>query len=401
MADLLWKHQREALRRMHIGCVLCGAPGSGKSMVGIAFAVETITGHNFESGKSAKTPTTLYIITTATKRDSLDWEGELARFGLTTKEVVRDISCVVDSWNNIKKYRDGKGFFIFDEQRLVGKGAWAKAYRRIASKNPWILLSGTPGDTWMDYMQVFLGNGFYKNQTEFVERHVEYDRFARYPKVKHYHNVPTLLKHRDDILVEMPMARRTTRHEHVITTKYDTTLYNQALRGHWDVFENQPITDAGHMCRVLRHIVSGSGDRRGTVLRLLAERERAIVFYMYNYELDILRDVCEALKRPWGEMNGLFHDDIPPGKEWVYLVQYTSGSEAWNCVTCDTIIFYSESYSWKQMEQARGRIDRANTPYQDLHYFTLTSKSSIDNAVRRALREKRNFNMQRRWKGLR
>lgn len=401
MADLLWKHQREALRRMHIGCVLCGTPGSGKSMVGIAFAIETITGHNFESGKSAETPTTLYIITTATKRDSLDWEGELARFGLTTKEIVRGISCVVDSWNNIKKYRDEKGFFIFDEQRLVGKGAWAKAYRRIASKNPWILLSGTPGDTWMDYMQVFLGNGFYRNQTEFVEKHVEYDRFARYPKVKRYHNVPALLKHRDDILVEMPMTRRTTRHEHVITTKYDTALYNQTLRGHWDVFENQPITDAGHMCRVLRHIVSGSGDRRGTVLRLLAERERAIVFYMYNYEVDILRDVCEALKRPWGEMNGLFHDDIPPGKEWVYLVQYTSGSEAWNCVTCDTIIFYSESYSWKQMEQARGRIDRANTPYQDLYYFTLTSKSSIDNAVRRALREKRNFNMQRHWKGLR
>ena len=392
MADLLWKHQREALRRMHIGCVLCGAPGSGKSMVGIAFAIETITGHNFESGKSAKTPTTLYIITTATKRDSLDWQGELARFGLTPKEPTRGISCVVDSWNNIRKYEKARGFFIFDEQRLVGRGAWAKAYRKIASRNPWILLSGTPGDTWMDYLQVFLGNGFYRNQTEFVEKHVEYDRFARYPKVKRYHNEKLLRKHRDAILVQMPMERRTRRHEQRISCKYETETYNETLRQRWDVLRNRPIEDAAGLARALRYIVVASGDRRGTLLRLLAARKRAIVFYMYNYERDILRDVCETLARPWGEMNGTYHDEVPQGDEWVYLVQYTSGAEAWNCVTCDTIIFYSESYSWKQVEQAKGRIDRANTPYEDLYYITLTSESGFDRAVERALKRKERFN---------
>lgn len=392
MADLLWKHQREALRRMHIGCVLCGAPGSGKSMVGIAFAIETITGHNFESGKSAKTPTTLYIITTATKRDSLDWQGELARFGLTPKEPTRGISCVVDSWNNIRKYEKARGFFIFDEQRLVGKGAWARAYRKIAARNPWILLSGTPGDTWMDYLQVFLGNGFYRNQTEFVEKHVEYDRFARYPKVKRYHNEKLLRKHRDAILVQMPMERRTRRHEQRISCKYETDLYSEVLRNRWDVLRNRPIEDAAGLARALRYIVVASGDRRGTLLRLLAARKRAIVFYMYNYERDILRDVCEALARPWGEMNGTYHDEVPQGDEWAYLVQYTSGAEAWNCTTCDTIIFYSESYSWKQVEQAKGRIDRANTPYKDLYYITLTSESGFDRAVERALKRKKRFN---------
>jgi hypothetical protein len=392
MADLLWKHQREALRRMHIGCVLCGAPGSGKSMVGIAFAIETITGHNFESGKSAEKPTTLYIITTATKRDSLDWQGELARFGLTPKEPTRGISCVVDSWNNIRKYEKSKGFFIFDEQRLVGRGAWAKAYRKIASRNPWILLSGTPGDTWMDYLQVFLGNGFYRNQTEFAEKHVEYDRFARYPKVKRYHNEKLLRKHRDAILVRMPMERRTRRHEQRISCKYETETYNETLRQRWDVLRNRPIEDAAGLARALRYIVVASGDRRGALLRLLAARKRAIVFYMYNYERDILRDVCEALARPWGEMNGTYHDEVPQGDEWAYLVQYTSGAEAWNCVTCDTIIFYSESYSWKQVEQAKGRIDRANTPYKDLYYITLTSESGFDRAVERALKRKERFN---------
>jgi hypothetical protein len=392
MADLLWKHQREALRRMHIGCVLCGAPGSGKSMVGIAFAIETITGHNFESGKSAEKPTTLYIITTAAKRDSLDWQGELARFGLTPKEPARGISCVIDSWNNIRKYEKSKGFFIFDEQRLVGRGAWAKAYRKIASRNPWILLSGTPGDTWMDYLQVFLGNGFYRNQTEFVEKHVEYDRFARYPKVKRYHNEKVLRKHRDAILVQMPMERRTRRHEQRISCKYETETYNETLRQRWDVLRNRPIEDAAGLARALRYIVVASGDRRGTLLKLLAARKRAIVFYMYNYERDILRDVCEALARPWGEMNGTYHDEVPQGDEWAYLVQYTSGAEAWNCTTCDTIIFYSESYSWKQVEQAKGRIDRANTPYEDLYYITLTSESGFDRAVERALKRKERFN---------
>lgn len=392
MADLLWEHQREALRRMHIGCVLCGAPGSGKSMVGIAFAIETITGHNFESGKSAEKPTTLYIVTTATKRDSLDWQGELARFGLTPKEPTRGISCVVDSWNNIRKHEKSKGFFIFDEQRLVGRGAWAKAYRKIASRNPWILLSGTPGDTWMDYLQVFLGNGFYRNQTEFVEKHVEYDRFARYPKVKRYHNEKLLRKHRDAILVRMPMERRTRRHEQRISCKYDYETYNETLRQRWDVLRNRPIEDAAGLARALRYIVVASGDRRGALLRLLTARKRVIVFYMYNYERDILRDVCEALARPWGEMNGTFHDEVPQGDEWAYLVQYTSGAEAWNCTTCDTIIFYSESYSWKQVEQAKGRIDRANTPYEDLYYITLTSESGFDRAVERALKRKERFN---------
>lgn len=392
MADLLWKHQREALRRMHIGCVLCGAPGSGKSMVGIAFAIETITGYNFESGKSAEKPTTLYIITTATKRDSLDWQGELARFGLTPREPTRGISCVVDSWNNIRKYEKATGFFIFDEQRLVGKGAWAKAYRKIAARNPWILLSGTPGDTWMDYLQVFLGNGFYRNQTEFVEKHVEYDRFARYPKVKRYHNEKLLRKHRDAVLVQMPMERRTRRHEQRISCAYETETYNEVLRERWDVLRNRPIEDAAGLARALRYIVVASGDRRGTLLRLLAARKRAIVFYMYNYERDILRGVCGALARPWGEMNGTYHDEVPQGDEWVYLVQYTSGAEAWNCTTCDTIIFYSESYSWKQVEQAKGRIDRANTPYEDLYYITLTSESGFDRAVERALKRKERFN---------
>ena len=283
MADLLWKHQREALRGMHIGCVLCGAPGSGKSMVGIAFAIETITGHNFESGKSAENPTTLYVITTATKRDSLDWQGELARFGLTPKEPARGISCVIDSWNNIRKYEKATGFFIFDEQRLVGKGAWAKAYRKIAARNPWILLSGTPGDTWMDYLQVFLGNGFYRNQTEFVEKHVEYDRFARYPKVKRYHNEKLLRKHRDAVLVQMPMRRKTRRHEQRISCKYETEAYNETLRNRWDIRAGKPIEDAAGLARALRYIVVASGDRRGTLLRLLAARKRAIVFYMYNY----------------------------------------------------------------------------------------------------------------------
>ena len=125
---------------------------------------------------------------------------------------------------------------------------------------------------------------------------------------------------------------------------------------------------------------------------LFDKHDRAIIFYNYDYELMILRSLAEMKNIKYAEWNGKKHEELPTGEKWLYFVQYTAGAEGWNCITTDTIIFYSQNYSYKMTEQAEGRIDRMNTPYKDLYYYHVRSNAPIDIAILRALKEKRNFN---------
>ena len=388
--------QEDALNRMKNGCILNGGVGSGKSRTAIAFYYISCGG----MVNTAKyVPMTklqdLYIITTAMKRDSLEWEGELANFYLSTNPkycMYKSIKIVVDSWNNIQKYINVKdAFFIFDEQRIVGYGTWAHSFLKIAAKNKWILLTATPGDCWMDYIPVFIANGFFKNKTDFIRRHVVYNRYTKYPKPEKYINEAVLLKYRNHILVNLAFDRKTIAHHMYIDTDYDKSLYNYASKQRWNVFENKPIENASEYCLVLRKIVNSSSDRQSKLLDIVKEKRKLIIFYSYDYELEILRKLFSDIHYPCTEWNGHNHDSLLNGDRWVYLVQYTAGAEGWNCITTDTIVFYSQSYSYKQMVQAAGRIDRRNTPYVDLYYYHLKSTSKIDNVIAKALKSKKQF----------
>ena len=340
-------------------------------------------------------PKDLYIITTARKRDTCDWEDELAPFLLSTHKALSkwDVNVVVDSWNNIAKYIDrSDSFFIFDEQRVVGSGSWVKSFLKITKKNRWILLSATPGDTWMDYVPVFLANGFYKNRSEFLRRHVVYNQFTKFPKVERYLQTRILSKLRDKITVVMPDPRRTKRHVRDILVRYDEKTYDQIVKLRWNPFEEEPIDDISSACFCMRRLVNSDKSRQKAVLHILERHPKAIVFYNFDYELFDLRALCEENHICYSEWNGHRHQPIPTGDSWVYLVQYTAGAEGWNCVTTDTVIFYSLNYSYKAMEQASGRIDRMNTPFIDLYYYRLRSESSIDSSILKCLNNKKRFN---------
>lgn len=385
---------------MKNGCILCGGTGSGKSRTALAYFFKIECGGDIplSSGGEFKEPTNpkdLYIITTARKRDSGDWGRECAPFllSLNQEESICGIKVSVDSWNNVAKYtKIQNAFFIFDEQRVVGYGKWAKSFIAISKLNRWILLSATPGDTWLDYIPVFIANGFYKHKTEFEVRHVVYDPYVKFKKVKRYLDIDTLLEHKRDILVDMPIDRDTEQHHEYVPVSYDAKLYNMVAKQRWDIYKDEPIQNAGGLCSVLRRIV-GSDMRRVSVCEnLLLDHPKAIVFYNYDYELELLRELCERMEREYAEWNGHKHQEIPKASKWVYLVQYTAGSEAWNCVETDTIIFYSDNYSYKIMVQASGRIDRLNTDYVDLYYYHLRSNAPIDKAVSAALLKKKDFN---------
>ena len=393
-------YQLEAIGKMKNGCILNGGVGSGKSLTSLSYYYLQNGGSlEFLSGKDyipmPNPPKDLYIITTARKRDSFGWEGELSHFLLSTHGELNkyDNKVIVDSWNNIQKYKDVEdAFFIFDEQRVVGSGAWVKAFLKIAKKNQWILLSATPGDTWSDYIPVFIANGFYKNKTEFMREHAVFSRFSKYPKIEKYIGTGRLIRQRREILVDMKFERETVQHHYDIYVEYDNKLYKDVMKRRWDIWNDEPIINASGLCYALRKIVNSHESRSTKLLELFETHQKMIVFYNFDYELEILKSLYFGEGVIVAEWNGHKHEPTPTGNRWVYLVQYTAGAEGWNCITTDTIVFYSLNYSYKIMHQSAGRIDRLNTPYKDLHYYYLKSRSGIDLAIERALNDKRKFN---------
>lgn len=391
-------YQIDAVNKMKNGCILCGGVGSGKSRTALAYYYKLnggIIGSNSYS-YMIKNPKDLYIITTARKRDTLEWEGELSPFLLSTHKETNGYKnkVIVDSWNNIGKYSNiANAFFIFDEQRVVGSGAWVKSFLKISKNNGWILLSATPGDTWEDYIPVFIANGFYKNRTAFKENHMVIKWInGKYPKVDRYLNVGRLIKLRNSILIKMDFERKTIAHHEDIYVKYDIEKYKDAGKLRWNPFKNEPIINASELCYVWRRIVNEDESRKIALIELFEKHPKMIVFYNFDYELDILKNLYYGENVEISEWNGHRHQPIPTCDSWVYLVQYTAGAEGWNCISTDTIVFYSQNYSYKIMAQSAGRTDRLNTPFKDLYYYHLKSRSAIDLAISRALSEKRNFN---------
>lgn len=393
-------YQIDAVKNMKNGCILNGGVGSGKSLTSLSYYYLKNSGDEkfLKGGKyvpMSDPPKDLYIITTARKRDTLEWEGELAPFLLSVHDDKNIYSnkVVIDSWNNIQKYKDVKNsFFIFDEQRVVGSGAWVKAFLKIAKFNEWILLSATPGDTWMDYIPVFLANGFYKNKTEFIREHVVYSRFCKFPKVDRYINTGRLLRFRREILIDMDFKRETVQHHEDIYVKYDVKMYKDVMKRRWDIWKDEPITNASGLCYALRKVVNTHQSRLDALLDIFSRHNKIIVFYNFDYELEILKDIYYGRDVKVAEWNGHKHEPIPKSKKWVYLVQYTAGAEGWNCIETDTIVFFSQNYSYKIMHQSAGRIDRLNTPYKDLYYYHLKTHSGIDLAIFRAIKSKKKFN---------
>lgn len=411
MAVELASYQLKAIDELNNGSILCGGVGSGKSRTSLGYYLFKVCRGDIkvinyedlpwdkpglhESTKLMAFPKDLYIITTAKKRDTKEWQEECAHFMLfeDSANSLSNVKVTVDSWNNIKKYKDVCGaFFIFDEQRLVGSGTWVKTFLNIARKNQWILLSATPGDQWSDYIPVFVANGFFKNKTEFNNLHCVFSPYTKFPKIERYIGEKRLEQLRSKILVRMEDQRMTVRHNEYVSVDYSRELYRRIMRDRWDPWDNCPIEETGKLLYLLRKACFSDYSRIKALNKIWAEKWCCIVFYNFNYELDMLRAYAEESGIKYKEWNGQKHEELPKGKSWLYFVQYSAGCEGWNCVTTDTVVLFSQTYSYRVLEQAMGRIDRMNTPFEDLYYYHLRSNAPIDIAIWRKLKDKKNFN---------
>ena len=398
--SILYDFQYEAVNKAFNGCIFNGGTGTGKSRTGLYFYFSQQGGSYVGSDYvPMKNPKDLYIITPAVKRDKGEWITELNLFRMNPdpEQNYYDNKIVIDSWNNIKKYADIVGaYFIFDEDKICGGGAWTKAFLKIAKNNDWIILSASPGDTWLDYWSVFVANGFYKNKTEFQREHVIYSRYSKFPQVDRYINTQRLERLRNRILIDMNIQRHTVPHHEDVYCNYDIQLYKNVFKTRWDPYKNEPLKQASELCYLLRKIVNSDESRQVKLLELLEDHPKAIIFYSYDYERDILMNLGYEEGTKIAEWTGHKHEPIPNSKRWIYLVNYASGSEGFNCISTDTIIFYSQTYSYKTLLQSIGRIDRLDTKFIDLYYYHLKSRSGIDLAISKALKEKKAFN-ENRW----
>ena len=185
----------------------------------------------------------------------------------------------------------------------------------------------------------------------------------------------------------MDIERHTILHHEDVYCDYDIPFYKDTMRRRWDPYRDEPIQQASGLCYILRRIVK--------LLELLEDHPKAIVFYNFDYEREILLGLGYSEGTEVAEWSGHAHMPLPTGDKWVYLVQYTAGCEGWCAITTDTMIFFSQNYSYTVMKQAEGRINRLNTKFIDLYYYHLKSRSGIDLAISKALKEKRKFNEQR------
>lgn len=376
----LYAHQEAALTELKDGKILNGGVGSGKSIISLEYYVRN------------HSPKPLYVITTAKKRDSSDWQAACGLFSITGLQgATMHGSVVVDSWNNLGRYSDVKNaFFIFDEQRIVGNGAWVKSFLKIAKSNAWILLSATPGDTWLDYIPVFLANGFYKNRTEFIREHVVYASWSKFPRVERYLGVRKLEKLRKELLVDVPYYNPRTRIEREVIVGYDLDGWDRVWKKKWHIYKNRPIKNRAELGIVARKLVNSSEDRLAVARLEAGKAQKLIIFYNLNCELEQLRRLSdEFIVAEW---NGKKHEPLPEGNSWVYLVQVQAGAEGWECITTNNVLFYSLPYSYRMFEQCKGRIDRLNSPYLELNYTILRSKSPLDWSILKTLKAKKDFN---------
>lgn len=393
----LYPHQQEAVEKMFDGCILNGGVGSGKSITGLYYYFQSYGGRkkDIHDYIPMANPPDLYIITTAKKRNDLEWEGDMAPFILSTNPEVSyyENKVTVDSWQNIKKYVNVQdAFFIFDEDHVTGYGAWTKAFLKIAKSNRWIILSASPGDKWEDYIPVFIANGFYKNKTEFSREHLVYSQYSKFPKVERYINEGRLIRLRNKILIDMDFKRHTIPHHEDVYVHYDVAKYKDAIRRRWDPYKDEPIQQGSGLCYVLRRIVNTDESRQIALLELFEKHQKIIVFYNFDHERNILLNLYYGENVEVAEYSGHAHQPIPECDSWVYLVNYSAGCEGFNCIKTNVIVFYSQNYSYKVMIQAAGRIDRLNSPFIDLYYYHLKSRSGIDLAISKALQQKKNFN---------
>lgn len=125
---------------------------------------------------------------------------------------------------------------------------------------------------------------------------------------------------------------------------------------------------------------------------LESTRERMIVFYSFNEELNALKKICKELDRPCSTVNGAGSDLSAYEREndSVTLIQYQAGAMGLNlqkaCRTC----YFTPTLSSELFEQSKKRVHRLGQN-RTCYYYYLTCPGSIEKKIYETLGMRRNY----------
>lgn len=120
--------------------------------------------------------------------------------------------------------------------------------------------------------------------------------------------------------------------------------------------------------------------------------DRLIIFYNFNDELDILKGICEALERPYSQVNGSIKDLLAYEEfdDSISIIQYQAGAMGLNLQKCNKIIYFSLPERSELFEQSKKRIHRIGQS-QSCFYYVMMTKDTIEGTIYENLKMRRDY----------
>lgn len=120
--------------------------------------------------------------------------------------------------------------------------------------------------------------------------------------------------------------------------------------------------------------------------------DRLIIFYNFNGELEVLRDLCASVERPVSIICGNIKDlsSYEKSKDSVTLVQYQAGAMGLNLQKSNKIVYFTPPLSSEFFEQSKKRIHRIGQDRTCFYYYLICS-GSIEEKIYRTLAMRKDY----------
>ncbi|MBL0992197.1 MAG: DEAD/DEAH box helicase [Escherichia coli] len=391
----LFDYQKEAIENFESKPLNLSDVGTGKSYMSIGSYVKS------ECSK-------LLIICLAPKVNDFVEDSEIFNLNVTAlnkgtkknKELLSESNLVAisfeSSWRltELNKWVDKDTFIIIDESHKVSvsKSKVTKFVMGLSKRAKYnYLCTATPVsngklENW--YPQLFISNVFRKPKKEFeqlfVIKQMRQMGSMRFMQITGYRNEHLLEQMIDEASVKYKRDKGYLPEDYVYKTK-KPAMYNKLkksrlykddndLRVELDnsskLFNSLRQVSHGFLNGISKQVSKEPFERLDAILET-HNNERVVIFYNYKWEAEMLKQLLDKLKRPYGEYNGSVKD-LKPFKNndnGVVLAQYKSASTGINdFVISNVMVFNSMPLSSTEYLQAKGRTDRHGQDKTPLYY---------------------------------
>lgn len=319
------------------------------------------------------------------------------------KELLADSTRVAisfeSSWRvtELLKWVDKDTFIILDEAHKVGVSSSkvTKFAMQLTKKTKYVrLLTATPvsnGKLENYYPQLFMLNVFRKPKKEFEQlfiiKQMRQMGSLRFMDIVGYQNEHLLEQMINDKAVRFTRDKDYYPEDFIYKTK-KPAMYAKLKKHRMYKADNGEVIELdnssklfnamrcvshGFLLGINKQVSKEPFERLQAILET-HNNERVVIFYNYNAELEMLKQVLDKLKRPYSQYNGASKDlKAFKGKEnGVVLAHPKSASTGINdFVISNIMVFNSLPLSSVDLIQSKARIDRHKQTKKPMYYFII------------------------------